>query len=115
MKAVQKYANQKQITVNKAVCDKSNIYTAINKRAMLTAMKTFAGRKAPAFSLWCYIASNQNGYSFALSQKDIEETIGLKKDGYETAVNNLIAEGYLVLQSGKTIYNFYEIPQQKEG
>lgn len=78
-------------------------------------MKEFSGRSAPSFQLWCYFASNANGYTFALSSEAVCEAIGMKIDAYNTAVNNLIKNGYLVLKDKNTIYDFYEVPQQNKG
>lgn len=111
-----KYPNQKQITVHKEACDTQHIYARINKKAMFRAMKTFSGRKSPSFALWCYIASSASDRVFVLSQKAMEEEIGMKQDAYETAVQNLIDAGYLIRpnEDKKTIWDFYEIPQTKE-
>lgn len=32
------------------------------------------------------------------------------RDAYNTAVKELIDKRYLVLRSGKTVYDFYELP-----
>ena len=81
--------------------------------AKYQAMKTFSGQKAPSFELWCYLSSNANNYTFALSQVAVEEAIGMKADAYKTAVKNLIEEGYLILREGNTIYDFYEMPHKQ--
>lgn len=47
--------NQKTIRVNKEVCDKHNLYTAINLEAMEQAARDL---EAGAFKLWCYFAKN---------------------------------------------------------
>lgn len=36
--------------------------------------------KAGAFKLWVYFAKNQNEYVFALSNKDVADSFGIKKD-----------------------------------
>ena len=111
-----KYPNQKEITVHKEPCDTTNIYAKINKQAMFRAMKTFSGRKAPAFELWCYIASSMPGRVFALSKEAVNEEIGMKEDAYDSAVSNLIEARYLFRpdENKKTIWDFYEIPRDKE-
>ena len=110
---VAKFANQRQITIHKEKCDKENIYAKINKEAMFLAMRTFPGQKAPAFELWCYLASQMDGYVFALSQAELEASIGMKEDAYTTAFGRLVDAGYLVLSDKNTIYEFYELPQKK--
>lgn len=110
---IMKYPNQKLISIHKEVCDETHFYMKTNKKAMYQAMKTFHGRKAPTFELWCYLSANAEDYTFALSQVAVEEAIGMKIDAYNTAVNNLIEEGYLVVREGSnTVYDFYEIPQK---
>lgn len=106
-----KYANQKHITINKAKCDKDNIYGQINRKAMADAAKDL---KPNAFKLWCYLSINQDKYEFDLSQIAIENEFGIKKDAYDAAIKELIGKNYLVLISKKTYYNFYEIPRVKE-
>ena len=111
MAVIQSSPNQKVVKINKTVCNSVNYYAKINKKAMYQAMSRLNGRKASAFILWCYFASNQDKYEFALSNKAISDTIGMKKDAYDTAVKLLIEEKYLVNISGNR-YNFYEIPQE---
>ena len=85
--------NQKTITVEKEKCDKENIYTMINLSALESAA---ADLKAGAFKLWIYIAKNQNGFTFGLSNKAVAEYFGIKKDQYDNAVKELIEKGYLI-------------------
>lgn len=110
-----KYPNQKTIRIKyKAPCDNKHIYAKINKDALFWAMKRYSGRKAPTFQLWLYLASNQEGYEFSLSQKAVEEDIGLKADAYHTAVKNLIDDEYLIQRDKekKTIFDFYEVSEK---
>lgn len=106
-----KYANQKHITIHKEACDSNNIYATINRKAMNAAFKNL---KPAAAELWVYFASNQNNYEFDLSQKAVENEIGMKKDQYDGAIKQLIEKGYLVCESGKTVFGFYEIPKVEE-
>lgn len=107
-----KYANQKNITIKKKeICDKQHIYAAINKAAMLSAMREL---KPNSFKLWAYFASNQEGFSFDLSQKAVEADTGIKKDTYDAAIKELIDKKYLVLVDKKTIFNFYEVPEDQK-
>ena len=85
--------NQKTITVEKEKCDKENHYTMINLLALESAA---ADLKAGAFKLWVYIAKNQNGFTFGLSNKAVAEYFGIKKDQYDNAVKELIEKGYLI-------------------
>lgn len=106
-----KYAHQKHITINKAKCDKNNIYGIINRKAMADAAKNL---KPNAFKLWCYLSINQDKYEFDLSQTAVENEFGIKKDAYDAAIEQLIEKNYLVLIGKKTYYGFYEIPQEKK-
>jgi hypothetical protein len=84
--------NQKAIRImTKEKCDKDNLYVCINLEAIEAAMAALDGN---CFKLWLYLAKNQSGYEFGLSQKDCEK-YGLKKDAYQRAVNVLIEKGYL--------------------
>ena len=47
-----------------------------------------------------------------LSYEAVHEAVGLSRDAYDTAVEKLIEKGYLVLRTGKTVYDFYEVPQK---
>ena len=98
--------NQKIVKVNKEVCDKQHLYTAINLEAMETAAQDL---DAGAFKLWVYFAKNQNSYSFALSSKEVLESFGMKIKQYNNAVAELIEKGYLVNTKGNN-YEFYEMP-----
>ena len=102
--------NQKTIKVSKEVCNKDNLYAVINLQALQSAASDL---KAGAFKLWIYFSKNQNFYEFALSNKDVADNFGIKKDQYDGAVKELISKGYLVETSGNH-YTFYEVPQKQE-
>ena len=102
-----KYPNQKHITVFKEPCSSKNIYAMINIEAMKNAAQQL---KPAAFKLWMYFAKNQQHYELDLSSKVVESEFGMKKDMYDNAVHELIDKGFLILQQGKTIYHFYELP-----
>lgn len=106
MAKIKTVPNQKVVKVNKEPCSKSNLYTAINLKAMEQAAINL---DAGAFKLWVYFAKNQNNYNFALSSKDVEETFGMKIKQYNNAVETLIEKKYLVNTSGNN-YDFYEVP-----
>lgn len=103
--------NQKVITTKGAKHDKNNIYATLNIRAMEIAMSTL---KPNAFKLWCYMAKNQNNYTFALSGADACEFCNFGKNTYLTSVKELIENGYLVNTHGNS-YDFYEmLPIEEE-
>jgi len=117
--------NQKVVEIGpKFTCDKDNIYCRINKDIMFAAMRDLKepivvnGRNVvarEAFTLFMYLASNANGYRFALSPTAVENETGIKKDAYLSAVNVLIAKGYLVSKcEGSNCFIFYEEPQNRD-
>lgn len=105
----EKNPNQKDITVHKEPCNKTNLYAMFNLDALHKAMKDLT---ANAFMLWLYIAQNQEGYNFALSNVAFKEATGIGKTAYDNAVDLLIDKGYLVLVKGKTTYDFFELSRE---
>ena len=104
-------ANQKVITTKGAKHDKNNIYAMLNIEAMETAMALL---KPNTYKLWCYMAKNQNNYTFALSCVDACRFCKMSKPTYLACVQELIETGYLVNTSGNS-YDFYEkIPEVEE-
>ena len=103
--------NQKTITTKGALHDKQNLYAKLNIEAMQVAMALL---KPNAFKLWCYMAKNQNDYTFALSCADACTFCKMSKPTYLSAVDELIATGYLVNTQGNH-YNFYEkLPEEEK-
>lgn len=90
---IQLAANQKLIHVVKAESNARNYYSVFNLAALRKAYKTL---KPMSFKLWTYFNANQDGYEFALSQKAIQEIVGMSKNAYYAAVHDLIEKGYLV-------------------
>lgn len=101
------YPNQKRIKISKAKADTTHFYAIINIWAMQTAMKLLT--KGSSFKLWCYLSSNQNGYTFDLSREDCAKNWGIKPDSYYTAIADLLEKKYLVKERSNQ-YTFYEIP-----
>ena len=105
-------SNQKTVKVVKELCNKENIYTAINLNALTNAGKQLSG---DAFKMWVYFSKNQQGYEFELSSKHAEEAFSLSKRRYDNAIKELIECGYLVdgnidPKEVKNRWTFYEIP-----
>ena len=71
-------------------------------------MRRMHGQQASGFLLWCYLSLNQEGYELALSNVAVSEATGMSKDAYDTGVELLIEEGYLVQRAGNT-YDFFQI------
>ena len=64
----------------------------VENEVIFNAAKTLQGNE---FKLWCYFAANCDGYEFALSQKAVEDSIGMSKSTYYRAVNALKESCYL--------------------
>ncbi len=99
--------NQKTIQIKKEKTDRNNYYAAINLKALESAA---ADLKSGAFKLWVYFAKNQDNYIFALSNKAVAETFGIKKDQYDNAIKELIEKGYLK-EISKNYYVFNELKE----
>ena len=104
--------NQEVATVNKAACNKNNIYAMINIEAMSMAMKDLTPAQ---FQVWLYFAKNQAGYTFAVSPAAALAEFGIKKDTFQKAKQVLKEKGYLVPdeKNGKNYWIFREIPEDK--
>lgn len=103
------YTNQKIITVKE--CDKNDPYGIISRQAEQIACKTLR-RNPTAYMLYIHFALHQEGYTFGLSPKNIENEIGLTKPQYDNAVKGLIKHGFLVKnKSYEYGYDFYTLPQ----
>ena len=99
--------NQKLIIVNKAESNKKNLYCVLNLQALDRACNVLQSKAG--IKLYLYLAKNQDKYIFALSSRHFEEWAGVSKTAYDTAVQELIDNDYLVLKEGtKGTYNFYE-------
>lgn len=105
--------NQKQIAVNKELCDKMHIYSIHNLNALDYAAHDL--QTAAGFKLYIYIAKNQDKYKFDLSNVLFHNWSGCGRTAYNSAVKELIDKGYLVEdEEKKNFYNFYEYPRMKE-
>lgn len=102
-------ANQKTITTKSAPHDKNNIYACLNIEAMGAAMECL---KPNTFKVWCYLAKNQNNYTFALSKVDCCKFCNISKPTYLAAIQELIDEKYLINTTGNH-YDFFEQKQEE--
>lgn len=106
-KKVKLYPNQKLVVVNKAESNKKKLYCILNLQALDLATNVLQSKAG--LKLYLYIAKNQDKYIFALSSDDFMKWAGVKKTAYDTAVRELIDNGYLVKRSQtKHTYDFYE-------
>lgn len=107
-KQVKTVPNQRTISVNKQPTNKQNLYTANNLKAIDQAAKRLQSKGG--FKLYMYLAKNQNNYYFALYSSDFCSWSGLGIKAYNTAFEELVNEGYLVLKENtKTNYTFYDL------
>lgn len=103
--------NQKVITTHWTQKDETHLYSKINIDAMEEAMALL---KPNTFKLWCYMAKNQNNYTFALSCVDACRFCKMTKPTYLGCVQELIEVGYLVNTNGNR-YDFYEkLPEEEK-
>lgn len=98
------FENQKTITTKGALHNKENTYAMLNIEAMEEAMALL---KPNTYKVWCYMAKNQNNYTFALSCVDACRFCKMSKPTYLKCIQELINTGYLVNTSGNH-YDFYE-------
>ena len=104
--------NQKEIVINKLICDdKGNNYTRFRLDALQKAMKTLTPK---AFQLWCYLAKNKDGYTLYLSKVDFLNWSIVSESSYHKAVQELKDKMYLIPKqnSSTTKYNFYQLPYE---
>ena len=101
------YPNQKVIHINK------NKYTANFLQVGIDEWQTAFKKFTPsAFAVYLYLASNADGFDLALSQKAIENALGIKKTAYHTAIEALKKEGYIEVLQGN-IEVFHTAPVRK--
>ena len=96
---------EKEVSINKNVTGKNNLYykanVASNKQAMRVLTKS-------GFYLYTYFIQNDDGYVFTLRRTHVMNTTGLSKTSYYDAVRDLIQHGYLV-DAGDG-YEFHDEP-----
>lgn len=107
-KTEQCYPNQRKISIHKGSCDNGELYTKIGIQSMNHAMKDLNGN---AYKMWCYLAQNQNKYSFWLSPVDVCNVTKMSESTYHRAFKELVDKLYLSRNTEKrNQYDFYENP-----
>lgn len=112
------YGNQKLIIVNKPKYE--NNYLQVGNDEWMQAARDL---KPNTTLLYFYMASNKDKYNFALSQRAVENAIGISRSTYLKAVNELIEKGYLIEREVKNVhddveyktFDFYTTPQTLSG
>ncbi len=103
------YNKQKVVTVRKLPNNKEYPYYMGNRDA---ASKAMLNLSANSFLVYFCINMNQDGFTFALSKKDIMQKTGMSENTYLKAVNELIEKRYLVQESeDSNNYTFFENPE----
>lgn len=108
---IKKVPNQRIITVDKAKCDKQNLYMVNNLQALGEAARRLTSKGG--FKLYIYMAQNQDKYRFALSSADFMQWSNLGNAAYKTAFEELVEHGYLIEQE-EDIYIFYDKSQKPD-
>lgn len=86
------FANQKIITVQSTQITKNSKYGVFEKDATYQAM---CNLKKSSFYIYTYMNLNQNGYTFALSSKEVQDKTGIGHSAYNDAIKELLEKGYL--------------------
>lgn len=98
------YPNQKVITVNKDIHDKDSQFLQVKNINWQTACQNLT---YSAFKIYLYMASNKDGYRFALSYEAINELIPMNRKTYDKCIIELKECGFLVNKKGNE-WTFYE-------
>lgn len=96
-----RYANQKQITINKMEVPEKDFFI-MGTSSLDKAAYTLTGN---GFKLYYYLMNNAAGFKLNLSSKDVSSRTGLKESSYYAAVKELTEKGYLV-QPDPTVNNW---------
>lgn len=89
------YSNQKILRIVKPKYEREFLQVGITE--WQNAYKVLT---PSAFAIYLYLASNTNGFCLELSQKAIENSLGIKKTAYFEAVKQLEGKGYIQPISG---------------
>lgn len=87
---------QKAVRVNKKRNPDGKADVRIDNIFKKDILEAMSNLKGASFKLYMYIISNQDGYIFGLSQKDVAARAGIPEATYRTAMKELIDKGYLV-------------------
>ena len=93
------YSNQKILRIVKPKYEREFLQVGITE--WQNAYKVLT---PSAFAIYLYLASNADGFCLELSQKAIENSLGIKKTAYFEAVKQLEGKGYIQPISGNMFY-----------
>ena len=101
------YPNQKVIHINKNKYSANFLQIGINEW-----QQAYKELKPSTFAIYLYLASNADGFDLALSQQAIENSLGIKKTAYHTAIKELKERGYIQVIQGN-VEVFFTAPVRK--
>lgn len=102
------YPNQRTVKIHRE--DIKTDFLGIKNENWMAAARDL---RAHAFLLYLYFASNANNFSLALSQKAVQEAIGMPRSTYHDQIKVLVNKGYLV-ETSSNHYDFFEKPQPRD-
>lgn len=105
------HKNQSMVIVNKPKYESDFLQIGISEWH-----EAARNLKDCSLKLYFYMASNMNGYKFALSHTAVKNAIGMSKGAYHNALTELKQKGYLLKQftkdrDGYETWYFYTTPQ----
>ena len=107
--------NQKVVHVHRDMPDKNKKegnFLLIKNENLYAAYRNL---NATALCLYLYLAGNKDGFDLAFSPKAIHNEMGLPESTCRDQFKVLVSKGYLVPRhETSNIYDFYEIPREKE-
>ena len=74
--------------------------------------EAFTRLKPSAFGIYLYLANNANGYKLELSQKAVENKLGIKKSTYHEAVANVYTERQIELIARSLVKAKYNLEME---
>ena len=104
--------NQRVITVKAKEIEKGTKrpYLIIYRDLLEQACRNL--QTASAITVYLYLASNQNSFSFGFSPKAISTSYGISEDSVRNGFNKLIEKGYLI-ETSSNHFDFYTQPKSK--
>lgn len=101
------FPNQKRILIQRSTDKEKRDYFKIGNRQLEQAMYNLS---PSAFMLYCYFASNADGYVMELYPVNFCSKTGLARSTYDRAFQELRTKGYLIQHKGqKNTYLFVEV------
>ena len=102
------YPNQKGIIIHKPQYKENFLQVAIEE--WQEAFIRLHARSS--LGLYLYLCSNADGYLLSLSSADVQQRLGISDSSYRRAVEDLLAEGFLIIRNGNIhTLDFYTTPQ----